>query len=107
MSRRVALREIAHARAGDKGDTSSVSVWVYEPAHYAAVAEQITARRLQEAFGGVLRGEVRRYELPHLQGLNFVMHAALEGGVNSSLNLDAHGKSWSYLLLSLPVELEE
>jgi hypothetical protein len=53
----------------------------------------------------VVRGDIERYELPHLHGLNFVMHEALEGGVNSSLNLDSHGKSWSYLILGL--ELEE
>jgi hypothetical protein len=34
------------------------------------------------------------------------MEQALEGGVNESLNLDSHGKSWSLLLLTLPIELE-
>ena len=32
------------------------------------------------------------------------MDEALEGGVNGSLNLDGHGKSWSALLLGLEVE---
>jgi hypothetical protein len=47
---------------------------------------------------------VTRYEIEHLHGLNFVMHDALEGGVNASLNLDSHGKSWSYLFLGLELE---
>ena len=38
-----------------------------------------------------------------LGGLNFVMDDALEGGVNESLNLDGHGKSWSSLVLGLEV----
>jgi len=50
---------------------------------------------------------VERYSLDQLHGLNFVLHEALEGGVNTSLNLDSHGKSWSYLLLSLPIEVPE
>ncbi|MBT3533530.1 MAG: hypothetical protein HN478_06615, partial [Rhodospirillaceae bacterium] len=45
------------------------------------------------------------YELPNLHGLNFVMDQALEGGVNESLNLDGHGKSWSAMILAMEVEL--
>ena len=86
---------------------SNVSVWVYQPRHYEAVRDQLTAERLKASFPDLLRGPVRRYELPALHGLNFVMDEALEGGVNSSLNLDSHGKSWSFLLLGLEVELED
>lgn len=107
MSRRVLLREIAHARAGDKGNRSNVSLWVYEPRHYEAVQRQVTADVLKAAFGGVLTGSIERYELPDLHGLNFVMDAALEGGVNESLNLDGHGKSWSAMILGLDVEIDD
>ncbi len=106
MSRRVPLREVAHARAGDKGNLSNVSVWVFEPRHYAAVKAQLTAERVKGAYPRLIQGAVRRFELDHLHGLNFVMEDALEGGVNGSLNLDSHGKSWSYLLLALEVEVE-
>ncbi len=106
MSRRVPLREVAHARAGDKGNRSNVSVWVFEPRHYAAVKAQLSAERVKDAYPRLIQGAVRRYELDHLHGLNFVMEDALEGGVNGSLNLDSHGKSWSYLLLALEVEVE-
>ena len=100
------LREVAHARAGDKGDRSNISLFVYEPRHFEAVKAQVTAERLKEAFPGLLRGTVKRYELPQLHGLNFVMDRALEGGVNESLNLDSHGKSFSFLLLGLEVEVD-
>jgi len=50
-------------------------------------------------------GPIQRYLLPQLSGLNFVLDEALEGGVNESLNLDSHGKSWSSLILSLEIEL--
>lgn len=100
------LREVAHARAGDKGDRSNISLFVYEPRHFEAVRAQVTAERLKAAFPNLLRGAVKRYELPQLHGLNFVMDRALEGGVNESLNLDSHGKSFSFLLLGLEVEVE-
>jgi hypothetical protein len=106
MTRRVPLREIAHARAGDKGNRSNVSVFVYDPRHYAALEAQLTPERLKAAFGNLLHGPIRRFELDHLGGLNFVMDEALEGGVNESLNLDSHGKSWSFLLLGLEVEID-
>ena len=105
MSRRVLLREVAHARAGDKGNRSNVSLFAYDPAHYPALKAQVTPERLRAAFGGLLRGPIRRYELDHLCALNFVMDEALEGGVNESLNLDTHGKSWSFLLLGVEIEL--
>ena len=101
------LREIAHARAGDKGDRSNVSVWVHDPEHYEAVRAQLTPDRLKQALGRLFKGRIQRFELPHLFGLNFVMDQALEGGVNESLNLDAHGKSWSFLLLGLELEIED
>ena len=48
---------------------------------------------------------MRCYPLPKVHGLNVVMDQALEGGVNESLNLDGHGKSWSFLILDLEVEI--
>jgi len=106
-TRAVLLRAIASARAGDKGDALNVSVWALEPRWYPAIRDQLTAERVKAAFPEVFRGEARRYELPDLHGLNFVFQRALAGGVNASLNLDAHGKSFSFLLLSLQIELPE
>lgn len=107
MIRRVLLHDVAHARAGDKGDISCVSVWVKEPRLYPQLKAQLTAERVKAAFPKLIRGAVERYALDHLHGLNFVLHASLEGGVNTSLNLDSHGKSWSYLLLGLEIEIDD
>ena len=103
----VPLREIAYAPAGDKGDISSIGVFVRDPRHYGAVKRQLTPERLKATFGGLFKGPVRRYALDHLCALNFVMEQALEGGVNESLNLDSHGKSWSFLLLGLEIEIDD
>lgn len=99
------LRDIAHARTGDKGNTSNLSVFVYDGDHYEAIAAQLTGEYLKREFGDLLTGDITRYELPHLNGLNFVMRNALEGGVNESLNLDGHGKSWSSMVLALEIEI--
>jgi hypothetical protein len=107
MKRRVRLHDIAHARAGDKGNISCVSIWVDETRFYEPVKAQLTAERVKTLFPRLIGGAVERYELPQLHGLNFVMHEALEGGVNTSLNLDSHGKSWSYLLLGIEVEIDD
>ena len=98
------VRDIAHARAGDKGNTSNVNVWVYDPADFELLKRNLTAERIKREFPQLMRGTVTRYEIEHLHGLNIVMHDALEGGVNASLNLDSHGKSWSYLILGLELE---
>lgn len=102
---RVKVREIAHARAGDKGDVSNISVWVYDARHYEALKAQLTPARIQRAYPKLFRGPIERHTLDHLHGLNFVLHEGIEGGVNTSLNLDSHGKSWSFLILDLDLEL--
>ncbi|MEM7777457.1 MAG: hypothetical protein AAF732_17810 [Pseudomonadota bacterium] len=107
MTNHIPLHKLAHARAGDKGNTSSVSVWPYDPGDYELLKEKLTAARIKQSFPRLIHGEVRRYELDGLRGLNFVMYEALEGGVNTSLNLDSHGKSWSSLILSLDIEVPD
>lgn len=95
------LRELAHARTGDKGDTAQISVIAYEPGDFAWLVEQVTVERVRRHFAGLVRGSVARYELPGLCALNFVLHQALDGGVTRSLALDAHGKCLSSILLEL------
>jgi hypothetical protein len=95
------LREIAHARAGDKGDVSNISVIAYELGDYAYLVENLTAERVKAYFGETVRGSVVRYMLPGLGALNFVMEEALGGGVTRTLSLDVHGKSLSFSLLDI------
>ncbi|WP_417250533.1 hypothetical protein [Celeribacter sp.] len=99
----VPLYDLAHARAGDKGERLNICLFAYDPADYGLLVEQVTAERVQELFGHRGAHSVRRYLLPLLGGMNFVIDGVLEGGVNGSLNLDGHGKSQSFRLLSLPV----
>jgi hypothetical protein len=97
------LREIAHSRTGDKGNTSNISVIAFDPRHYELIRREVTAERVKELFSGIVSGDVVRYELPNLGALNFVMHDALGGGVTRSLRLDIHGKGLSSALLDMEV----
>ena len=93
------LHAIAHGRAGDKGDVSNVSVIAYRPEAWPHLLDQVTPERVLAAFAHLGAAACRRYELPSLHALNFVIEGALQGGVNASLGLDRHGKTLSYLLL--------
>ena len=100
------LRQLAHARAGDKGNTSNISLIVHDARDYERVEQFVTAERVKRHFGAIVTGAVVRYDLPALGALNFVLDGALAGGVTRSLVLDAHGKSLSSLLLDLEIEGE-
>jgi hypothetical protein len=103
----VILAAIAHSRTGDKGDTANVSVIAYRAQDYPRLVRQVTADRVKRHLGGMVRGEVVRYELPRIGALNFVMTRALGGGVTRSLALDAHGKSLSSAILALELSDQE
>jgi hypothetical protein len=95
------LREIAHCRAGDKGDTLNVSVIAYDERDYPYLAEFVTVERVRAAYGALVTGAITRYEVPNIGALNFVLEGALAGGVTTSLSADPHGKSLSALLVNL------
>ncbi|HWS42743.1 MAG TPA: hypothetical protein VN421_06605 [Pseudoflavonifractor sp.] len=97
------LWEIAHSRTGDKGDISNVSLIAYDPKDFDLLREKVTAEKVKTHFNGIVKGEVVRYELPNICALNFVMYAALGGGVTRSLSVDMHGKGLSAYLLDMEV----
>ena len=98
------LYELAHCRAGDKGNTSTLSLIAYRTDDFPLLARQVTANAVAQHLAGVVRGDIVRYELPQLCALQFVCADALGGGVTTSLALDAHGKSLSSALLEMEIE---
>ena len=100
------LRELAHSRTGDKGDTSNISVIAFKPVDYPRLLEALTVERVAAHFAELLGDDaarVRRYELPNVHALNFVLPGILKGGVTRSLALDAHGKALGAALLDIEV----
>jgi hypothetical protein len=103
----VRVYDLAHSRAGDKGNTSNISVIAYAPAFYPYLKEQLTADRFKAHYTGVVTGKVTRYDVDGLQALNFVAEGALGGGVSRSLCLDNYGKSLSARVLSFELEIPD
>ena len=95
------LWDIAHSRTGDKGNISNISLIAYDSKDYELLKDRVTAEKVKEHFRGIVKGDVVRYELPNIYALNFVMQAALGGGVTRSLSLDMHGKALSSYLLNM------
>ena len=99
----VRVYDLAHSRAGDKGNTSNLSLIAFDAGDYALLERYVTAERVKAHFAGTVHGEVQRYTLPQLGAMNFVMRQALAGGVTRSLALDAHGKCLSSVLLEMEI----
>ncbi|HRI20871.1 MAG TPA: hypothetical protein PLA68_07945 [Panacibacter sp.] len=98
------LFDIAHSRAGDKGNTLMLSLIPYNEADYEMLRFVITAEKVKDHLKEIVAGEIIRYEMPNISSLLFVCYNALSGGVTTSLALDTHGKSLSYALLEMKVE---
>jgi hypothetical protein len=99
--RPVKVYDLAHCRAGDKGNTSNISVIAYDERSYPFLREKLTPEKVMRAFAHIAKGPVTRYELPKLRAFNFVIENALGGGVTISLNQDVHGKSLSTVMLEI------
>ena len=103
--RAVALYDLAHARSGDKGERLNIGLFAYRPEHYETIRRQVTPERVRRLFAHRGARDVVIHPLPKLHALNIVIDGVLEGGVNGSLNLDGHGKTQSFRLLTLEIDL--
>jgi hypothetical protein len=104
---RIKLYEIAHSRAGDKGEITNISLIPYDSKHYQLLKEQVTAAVVKEHFGQIASGKVVRYDLDILQAFNFVLYETRPGGVSSGLDFDAHGKALSWALLEMEIDVPQ
>ena len=96
------LADIAWAHSGDKGDSVNLGVVVRDPRDYPLLLA-VTAEQVRQHFADICLGEVRRYELPNLDAVNFVLTRVLDGGPMRSLRLDPQGKTLGDALLLMPL----
>ena len=101
------LYALAHARSGDKGDGSNVGVIAYDRPSYEILKEQLTPEKVKKHFRGIVFGEVRRYELPNLMALNFLLGESLGGSGSASLKTDAQGKTHGMAMLRMEIEVPD
>src|SRR5215216_3441179 len=100
------LYRLAHCRAGDKGNTTILSLVAYRAEDFSVLRERVTVEAVKRHLGTIVKGELTRFELPHLYALQFVRRDALAGGVTTALALDAHGKALSSALLEMEIETD-
>jgi len=103
----IQLVDLAHARSGDKGDTANVGLIALKDLYYPLLVREVTADRVKDHFGEIVKGGVERFELPNLGALNFLLHESLGGGGTRSLMTDAQGKTFSTALLRMYIEIPD
>jgi hypothetical protein len=101
------LKDIAHGRSGDKGDTSNVCIFARNPEDYELIKREVTVEKVKQHFGDMVKGEIIRYEVESLKGFNFVMKHALGGGATHSLRLDTLGKSMGSAFLRMKINKDD
>ena len=104
---RLQLREICGYRAGDKGDIANVAIFADDDDTYAAIVREVTAERVKEHFGTMVKGRVDRYEAANVRALNFVMQGALGGGGPRSLRADSLGKTLGGALVRMEIDVPD
>ncbi len=103
----IQLRQIAHARSGDKGDSSNVGLIADNDAAYEIIQMQVTPERVKQHFKSIVKGDVDRYEMPNLRCLNFILHDSLGGGGSESLKNDAQGKTHGQAMLLMEIDVPD
>ncbi|MEU8423351.1 acyclic terpene utilization AtuA family protein [Micromonospora sp. NPDC048835] len=106
-TRRGALGEVAGARSGDKGGDANLGVWARTDAGYAWLRTWLTVDRLAELLPETAPLSVRRYELPNLRAVNFVVEGLLGAGVAASIRFDPQAKALGELLRARIVDLPD
>ncbi len=100
----VPLRQIAYARSGDKGNQANIGLMARRPEFASIIHEQVGAERVAGFFAHYLDGPVRRWDLPGLSAVNYLLDGVLGGrGGTSTLRYDPQAKSYGAMLLELPV----
>ena len=99
----VPLIKLAYARSGDKGDHANIGVIARRKEYFDFINRELSPSRLSKFFSHVLKGDVLKWELPGIHGLNFLLKNSLGGGGMASLNLDPQGKAYAQQLLEYPI----
>ncbi|GAB3988548.1 acyclic terpene utilization AtuA family protein [Nocardioides marmoraquaticus] len=106
-TRRAPLGLVAHARSGDKGGDANVGVWARRPEATDWLLGLLTPDRVRELLPEAADLEVEVHHLPHLHGLNVVLHGLLGDGVAAGTRFDPQAKGLGEWLRSRYVDVPE
>lgn len=101
MPATISLRDIAHARSGDKGNHANVGVIAYTDAGYEFLGRFLTETRLAENLLPLRPRQVERFAMPGIRAYNFLLYDILAGGASRSLRTDSQGKVLSAAVLEM------
>ncbi|PXY19090.1 acyclic terpene utilization AtuA family protein [Prauserella muralis] len=106
-ARRAPLGLVAGARSGDKGGSANVGVWARTDEAWRWLAHTLTTAELRTLLPETAELPVRRYLLPNLRAVNFVVDGLLGEGVSSQARFDPQAKALGEWLRSRQVDIPE
>ena len=101
----IKLNDIAYARSGDKGSASNVGVIFINNKFYNWAVEHLTDEVISDYFKDIALGGAKRYLLPNLNAINYILFDSLNGGGSESLINDAQGKTHGQAILKMEIEV--
>ncbi len=107
LKTKVDLEKLAYARSGDKGDHVNIGIIARKSSYFPYIRDALKIEVVSKYFEHFLKGEVQRWDVPGVYGLNFLLKNALGGGGMASLNLDPQGKGYAQMLLEMPIPIPE
>jgi len=102
---RVPLGVLLGARSGDKGGDANVGLWADEDDVASWLQRDLGVAQFRALLPEADGCEVRRYALPNLRAVNFVVHGYLGWGVASNLRLDTQAKGLGELVRARAIEV--
>ena len=103
----VPLIKLAYARSGDKGDHANIGVIARQPEFLPYIQSALTSDTVLKYFEHVVKGDVLSWDVPGINGINFLLKNSLGGGGMASLNIDPQGKSYAQQLLDFQIPISD
>lgn len=103
----VPLVQIAHGRSGDKGNDANIGIIARRPEYFDVIRRELTEEKVHEYFAYLMDGSVKRFDVPGIQAVNFLLEESLGGGGIASLRNDPQGKAYAQILLDMPIAVPE
>ena len=101
----VPLVAIAHGRSGDKGADVNIGIRARHVDFYDVLLRELPGERVAKHLTHLGASEVKRFGLPGIHALNFLLLGGLGSGGTASLRFDPQGKAVAQQLLDMEIEI--
>tara|TARA_X000001036_G_scaffold31236_1_gene25669 strand:- start:2996 stop:4789 length:1794 start_codon:yes stop_codon:yes gene_type:complete len=99
----IPLISLAYARSGDKGNHANIGIIARKKDYFNFIDSELNPSTISQFFSHVVQGDVLKWVLPGVNGLNFLLKNSLGGGGMASFNIDPQGKAYAQQLLEYPI----